>query len=423
MNYRTHISVPSSNRVEVSAAGHPEFSRLIELPREAPREWLAYAYLLSIGMDPEAQRLDDLEPPVSWAYDEWDPYYGPRATYASVSHERMRLPGLHDELQLAQQGEFQPKVGDQKVAVFPTEQTTSPDLSTSAWQASPPPFRPDAVNQELARKYGVVLPHFNASALEPDRYGYGRTTLIDSLLAELSPVRRIALRAHLDGIGLLDKAESPDDDIRAAAEPLLRLLAGIGPDGVAQDSDTGWLPPQFASDLASEFDWEEEGTADAPPGALLIDVAHKAKLIRRLRGRIVATAAARKLVAAPAHELMNALSQVIHTDRYGYYAYDFSPRAASAAALLALADGSARELDDLAGIVELAVSARHRNRDDEYEDEYGGARSYGRGGSTSAAAVVDAVDSVQQALRALSAPGAFAQISTPMRAVARAMLR
>jgi hypothetical protein len=268
MNYRTHISVPSSNRVEVSAAGHPEFSRLIELPREAPREWLAYAYLLSIGMDPEAQRLDDLEPPVSWAYDEWDPYYGPRATYASVSHERMRLPGLHDELQLAQQGEFQPKVGDQKVAVFPTEQTTSPDLSTSAWQVSPPPFRPDAVNQELARKYGVVLPHFNASALEPDRYGYGRTTLIDSLLAELSPVRRIALRAHLDGIGLLDKAESPDDDIPAAAEPLLRLLAGIGPDGVAQDSDTGWLPPQFASDLASEFDWEEEGTADAPVQAM-----------------------------------------------------------------------------------------------------------------------------------------------------------
>ncbi|MGB3374808.1 MAG: hypothetical protein WBA87_06680 [Microbacterium sp.] len=423
MNYRTHISVPSSNRVEVSVTGHPELSRLIELPRDAPREWLAHAYLLSIGMDPEAQRLDELEPPISWSYDEWDPHYGPRATYAPVSQERMRLRGVAEEIELTQRGDFQPKVGDQKVAVFPAEQSIAPDRSAAAWQTSPPPFRPDAVNHELARTYGVVLPHFNASALAPGPYPYGRKPLIDSLLAELSSVRRIALRAHLDDIGLFDEADSLDDDaIRQAAEPLLRLLAGIGPDGAVQDPDTGWLPAEFASELASGLGWDLDGTADAAPGALLIDVARKAKLIRRLRGRIVATAAARKLVADPAHELMNALSLVLDTDGYGYHVYDFSPRAASAAALLALADGSARELDDLAGIVELAVSARQHNRDDEYEDEYRGMRSYGHGGSTSAAVVVAAVDSVQQTFRTLSGPGAFAEISVPMRVVARAML-
>ncbi|HUG51089.1 MAG TPA: hypothetical protein VLZ78_08840, partial [Terrimesophilobacter sp.] len=264
MNYRTHISVPSSNRVEVSVTGHPELSRLIELPRDAPREWLAHAYLLSIGMDPEAQRLDELEPPVSWSYDEWDPHYGPRATYAPVSQERMRLRGVSEEIELTQRSGFQPKVGDQKVAVFPAEQSTAPDRSTAAWQTSPPPFRPDAVNRELARTYGVVLPHFNASVLAPGPYPYGRKPLIDSLLAELSSVRHIALRAHLDDIGLFDEADdSAEADIGQAAEPLLRLFTGIGPDGAVQDPDTGWLPTEFASELASGLGWDLDGTADA----------------------------------------------------------------------------------------------------------------------------------------------------------------
>ncbi|MDQ0614407.1 hypothetical protein QF046_002048 [Microbacterium sp. W4I4] len=426
MNYRTHISVPSANRVEVSVPGRPELARLIELPSDAPREWLAHAYLLSIGMDADARDLDDLEPPPSWDYNDWDRFLGPRATYHPVSRERMRLPGLPGlpdevEVELEQRGAFRPQVGDQKVAVHKAEHTTSQDRSAAAWQVSPPPFLPDAVNHELARKYGVVLPHFNSSVLDRRHHGWGSTPLIDSLLAALSPVRRIALRAHLDEIGLFDEAKHPDGEgLREAAQPLLHVLAAIGPDGAEQDPETGWLPLEFAADLASDLGWEQEVTADAVPGDLLVSVARRAKLIRRLRGRVVTTAAARKLVGDPAREIVKVLMPVLTGDDRDRYDNRSTFHIETAAAVLAIADGSAQTFDDLAGLVELAATARKRRREDEYGDEYAWHEPDDE--STRARRIALAVESVVEGFSVLSVPHAFGEISSAMRAVARVML-
>lgn len=421
MNYSTHLSLPSLSRVEVSVIDRPELSRLIELPRNAPRQWLAYAYLLSIGVDADMHDLDELEEPARWAYEDWDPEYGPTLAYSPVTQERMRLPGIPGEVQLSRMGDVEPLVGDQQVAVLPADATAAATGSSARWQVSPPPFQPDAVNEELARRYGVVLPTFHASALAGDRWGYGRVPFIDTLLAGLTPLRRIALRAHLDEIGLRDeKGSAEQHDLERAAVPLHRLLAGIGADGIEQDPETGWFPQGFAAELESALGWEEREAADVEPGEVLISVARRAKLVRRLRGRVVPTAAARTFATDPAREIVKALMPVVAGDDRDRYGDRAAIRADTAAAVLAIADGSAQTFDDLMGVVELAATARQRHSHDEYIEEY--AWRYPADESARARSVALAVDSVVDGFSVLSAPAAFGEISAGMRAVARAML-
>src|SRR5690606_20287325 len=133
MNYRTHISVPSSNRVEVSVTGHPELSRLIELPRDAPREWLAHAYLLSIGMEPDCRA---------------------RATDTPVSECRESSGGDFEKIARRNRRDFQVRVGDERAGVIPAEKRHSSDRGTGPCHSLRFSFGAGAVSRGLARTDG-----------------------------------------------------------------------------------------------------------------------------------------------------------------------------------------------------------------------------------------------------------------------------
>lgn len=418
MNYREQLVLPSSTRVEVRAPGHPDLSRVIEVPSAAPQEWLAYAYLLSVGVDADAHDLSELGLRQEWGYERWSGFSDYPDPVNLRGPAEVHWPGLAHELEIDYGERFDPAVGDARVVVrAPGDQHPSPQPD-SDWLSSAPQFHADAVNRELVRKFGVVLPYFSSSGLEHSPFSrvptrtWQSTPLIDELWAGLPPVRRLALHAHLEATGVLDAGRHPDEEVlRAAVEPLLCVLGRIGPDGVEQDPDTGWLPARFLTEAAVDLGWD--GELEADPCVVLADLARGGRLIRRLRGRVVLTAAARDLQ----EDAIRSIALVIDAlgPRGRYTSGDSDGRFETAAAVLAIADGSARSLADLTERVQHATSERRRFYDGDDWPYWGDDSDRERVVSRVVAAVVSR-------FRAISAPGAFGEISESSRAIAAAML-
>lgn len=376
MNYRNHLHVPSAVHIEVSVADHPEYRRVIELPEDSPEEWLAHAYLLSVGVEPSDDDIEgfayrhrnrDAYDCHRWTeYDTWPEVQfvaGGSAFVQGRTHvddeQPVRLPSFPHDLDIMVNRAPHPTVGDAKVSIVGSGESrpTHPDLD---WHTSRPPLMVEQVNHELARRYGVVLPSFSSRSLRAVDDRIRARSLLADLLGALTPLRRIALRAHLEGGGLLDASTRDIDMIRAATQALRSLIDAIGPDGVDQDADGGWLPAALVERVIAGLEWNDD---PANAATTLVSMARRARLVRRLRGRIVVTAAGRQLMVDPVKAFPQILDAVTSAGGHSY-ASDAS-RFEAAAATLALADGSAGAFDELAAFVEKAHSARDTRAHDE----------------------------------------------------------
>lgn len=434
MNYREHLVVPSSVRVEVSVPGHPEWDRTIELPKHSPETWLWEAYLLSIGVeacDDDIEALRYRHPDVhcgeSWVVSgAWSPPFAARpGGYAdddffgdeppAFGGSEVRVPSFPYDVEITVDCAPGRQVGAANVSIVDACVDSSLQPSKD-WQTSAQPLDLDQANRELVRRFGIVVPFVRSESLRaiPDDTSAG--SLIADLLAPLTPVRRLALRAHLDATDLLDANRLGIDTVRQATHALRALIDAVGPDGADQDATSGWLPTGVVDRVVAGVEWDAETAA-----ALLSSFARRAGLIRRLRGRVVVTALGKQLMSDPVRAFPRIVSAIADGARRYSYSYSFdTSRFSRAAALLALADGSAASYDELAGYLEKAHAARKTRIDDEYGDWYNSVRpdaGFDRG-------EVDRVlRDLTDGLLALSDSGAFGLVTPDIRAVARAALQ
>jgi hypothetical protein len=187
----------------------------------------------------------------------------------------------------------------------------------AAWVSSisPPwrPFRPDevafdAINAELRALFPAALDR-------PSR----TTTLDQRLLAKIPNGLRRDFRAYLsDAV-----SGGPDIVDDATAERMVRpyqwLIRRIGMEGVAL-SAAGWMPGQLVTDAMRELDWgwrwyglmnRESHTA---PVRHLRETAMRFGLLRKLKGRLVLSVAARACLDDP-HALWKLLAAGIANSR------------------------------------------------------------------------------------------------------------
>lgn len=282
------------------------------------------------------------------------------------------------------------------------------------WQTSAQPLDMDQANCELVRRFGIVVPVVRSDSLRTITDGIPVGSLTADLLASLTPVRRLALRAHLNATDLLDANQLDIDAVRQATHALRVLIDAVGPDGTDQDATTGWLTTDVVDRVVAGVEWDAETAA-----ALLSSFARRAGLMRRLRGRVVVTALGKQLMADPVKAFPSLVSAITNGARRYFYSLDTS-RFSRAAALLAPADGSAASYDELAGYLEKAHAARKTRSYDEYGDWYDSGRSragFDRGEADRV------LRELTDGLLTLSAPGAFGLVTPHIRAVASLALQ
>ena len=158
--------------------------------------------------------------------------------------------------------------------------------------------------------------------------------------------------------------------------------------------------------------------AGIDPAAALLALARAARLVRRLRGRVVVTNMGRALALGQDR----AFDEVIHAVRESgrdRWPWGGHPRDLTLA-LLAIADGAARTLADLPDLVasgRAAFEAGH-DRVATYLESSGGSL-FGKVTPADAPSVTHALS---ERLSALSDPGAFGVVTPAMRSIARLAL-
>lgn len=414
MNFHAHVYVTPAVRIDASVDGHPEYDRTVQMPRDAPDEWFTYAYLLSVGIESAEEDLTGR----GWSV----PYPG-----VGAERRRLQLPGFPHTLEVRTRFSHVPQVGDARVAIVDDEGSggTLPAVASSGWQTDAPPFRCDDVNHELERRYGLVMPRLDESGLGDFRRGIRPSSPISQMLDALTPVRRLALLAHLDQAGILDEAPLDPDQIERATEGLRRLLFRVA-DGVEQDPATGWLPAVFVDTVLADLGWTTGASDACRIVEPLVSFARRARLMRRFKGEVVVTNAGRRLLSDPVQAFSQIARLIAWPEQGSWYqsAWGYSSFEVTAA-LLALADGAAATFDDIGAVVASSCAARASVRDAESNESWNDELVYDRArtfGSRAADGGAEEVDRLIASFQILSEDGALGRITPVMRAVAGAAL-
>ncbi|MFK4761445.1 hypothetical protein ACI3KS_10970 [Microbacterium sp. ZW T5_45] len=411
---RSHIT--PTVLVEVKSPEHPEYRRVIELPRGCSPGWLARAYLLSLGIemtlgtDPHLR----LEPRTVYR-----PFCSDEVDDVSQTFELDQCPV---PLRATVLSGRDPEVGEPRVILH---ETTPGTPSPLGWPSHSAQSTRDQINAEFVRLFGVVVPHYDSTVAVPLCAAIDERSLLARFAHGLTPARRLTLVDHVE------RHFSPASQTPLSGEGAERMLRGIralleaiGADGVAQDPATGWLTPAFVEDVGSRLGWPDRADAMA-----LIDVARTMRHIRRFRGRVVRSRDAERTLSDPMSVIHKIACDVINADPRSYDSY---PSAGVMVALLALADGSAAGERDLLETINAAhdVHEEHLYPSESercYGNEYGhgyGAFTYGTRGSdvTSTSRIPADVRTVLDRLAALSGTAWRPQISLEIRALARIAL-
>lgn len=409
MSIQIPALVTSFMRVEFTSAGHPEFDRAILLPQTAQMGWIFDAYLLSIGREP-------LEKPEF--YDESDDYQGyPRLDPESIDRWRTAMLELDHRIDVTVRAVDAPPMGAPLVSA---SSTTSSPVASGDWMTTVAPFREDDVNRELMRRHGVVRPYFEDRDVRGVDPRIRRSSRIATLVDALTPARRLALLAHIDAIGLLRERVPDHATVESAVAPLAGLLRHLGGAGIVQDAVTGWVSESDVEQLTRSLGWDGESNETRQRADAIIGFARRAKLIRRLKGRVVATAHAKSLIQ-PTRDTLNALAGTIGVSTRERYGVPLPRRDAEGAlALLSVADGTVQHLDKLAPRV-AAGAALFDVTDSIYGsdqlDRLFAARFREDLGEKS-----DEIARLSEGLASLSAPKEFGTVTPAMREVARRAL-
>lgn len=222
-----------------------------------------------------------------------------------------------------------------------------------AWTAGPwQEFDPeqldiDAVNNELTLLFPAP------SAEEPSR-------TVDSLTQELThrlpPGMRQEFRSYVNAAGL----DGPDlveaDVAEAMTAPYLWLIRRIGPDGLTLTA-AGWLPPNVVHQAMTELGWTDRWIGKAnredqtPPVLHLRESAQRLGLIRKIKGRLILTSAAKRLLDDPGGLWLFLARALVHRHRHD------AEQDAALLLLLEVATGQRTDRDACLDVVSFGLGA------------------------------------------------------------------
>ena len=406
--------MPTFMRVELTVEGHPELDRAIDLPTGSPQDWIVEAYRLSVGLEPH-----ESSEPVGIDHCHHDEAYAYPWPSMLRAEEIAGLP--HDPVVVIRTIDA-PPIGTPWLSVSSLSSTAessgapAPEPSTG-WLTDHASFREDDVNRELLRRHGVVQPFFDDSDLWFDDPRLPSPSPIATLASAVTPARRLALLSHIDATDLLRSAAPDFSEAESVLAPLARLLDLLGASGIAQDATSGWVPDAESDRLVRSLGWDGTPGVVRSRGDALISFARRAKLIRRFKGRVVATALARKLVVASPLTMGTLAAMITATEDGWRDLRSTRSRAEEAVALLALADGTAAHIDDLAERV-IEASRAFAESDMRVDLDGDGALWDGPRGTRDDGGA----DQIVERIGLLSAKDEYGTITPAMREVARGAL-
>ncbi|GAA4037939.1 hypothetical protein GCM10023063_23710 [Arthrobacter methylotrophus] len=187
-----------------------------------------------------------------------------------------------------------------------------------AWTAGPwQEFDPEqldinAVNNELA----LLFP-----APSANEHGPGIESLTQELTNRMPPVLRPEFRSYLHAASLDGPATVEADGAEAMTAPYLWLTRRVGIDGLSLTA-AGWLPPAVVREAMTKLGWTKDWIGKANredqtlPVLQLRESAQRLGLIRKIKGRLVLTSAAKLLLDDPARLWLFLARAIAHRHRH-----------------------------------------------------------------------------------------------------------
>jgi hypothetical protein len=222
-----------------------------------------------------------------------------------------------------------------------------------AWTAGPwQDFDPeqldiDAVNNELALLFAAP------SANEP---GPGSEPLIQEQANRMPPGLRREFRSYLHAAGLDGPATVEADVAEAMTAPYLWLTRRIGSEGLSLTA-AGWLPPAVVREAMTDLGWAKDWIGKANredqtlPVLQLRESTQRLGLIRKIKGRLVLTSAAKRLLDDPTGLWLFLARSIAHRHRHD------SERDAALLLLLEVAAGKRTDWADYLEAVAFGLGA------------------------------------------------------------------
>ncbi|MFP5315665.1 MAG: plasmid pRiA4b ORF-3 family protein [Actinomycetes bacterium] len=219
--------------------------------------------------------------------------------------------------------------------------------TTGPWQGFDPEHLDiDVVNNELA----LLFP-----SPETDQPIPSNPTLTEGLTQRLPPVIRREFRSYLAAADLDHPVRVEADVAEALTASYLWLIRRIGSDGLSLTA-AGWLPPAVVREAMTALGWKKDWIGKANredqtlPVLQLRDSAQRLGLIRKIKGKLVITSAAKRLLGDPAGLWVFLARAVAH--RHGRD----SERDAALLLLLEIAVGRRTAWDDYLEAVAFGLS-------------------------------------------------------------------
>ena len=133
----------------------------------------------------------------------------------------------------------------------------------------------------------------------------GSESLTDELTSRMPPGLRREFRSYVHAAGLDGPATVEADVAKAMTTPYLWFTRRIGIDGLSLTA-AGWLPPAVVREAMTELGWAKDWNGKANredqtlPVLQLRESAQRLGLIRKIKGRLAITSAAKRLLDDPA---------------------------------------------------------------------------------------------------------------------------
>ncbi|MCY1676503.1 plasmid pRiA4b ORF-3 family protein [Pseudarthrobacter sp. SL88] len=225
-----------------------------------------------------------------------------------------------------------------------------------AWTAGPwQEFDPEqldinAVNKELALLFTAP------TAPTATEHRPGSESLTQELTNRMPPGLRREFRSYLHAAGLDGPATVEADVAAAMTVPYLWLTRRIGSEGLSLTA-AGWLPPAVVREAMTELNWAKDWIGKANredqtlPVLQLRESAQRLGLIRKVKGRLVLTSAAKQLLDDPEGLWLFLARAVAHRHRHD------SERDATLLLLLEVAAGKRTSWADYLDAVSFGLGA------------------------------------------------------------------
>ncbi|ACL42576.1 plasmid pRiA4b ORF-3 family protein (plasmid) [Pseudarthrobacter chlorophenolicus A6] len=222
-----------------------------------------------------------------------------------------------------------------------------------AWTAGPwHEFDPeqldiDAVNNELAMVFAA--PSSNVR-------GSGSESLVHELANRMPLGLRREFRSYVHAAGLDGPGTVEADVVEAMTAPFLWLTRRIGLEGLSLTA-AGWLPPTVVREAMTELGWAKDWIGKANredqtlPVLQLRESAQRLGLIRKIKGKLVLSSAAKRLLDDPAGLWLFLARSIAHRHRHD------SERDAALLLLLEVAAGKRTEWADYLEAVAFGLGA------------------------------------------------------------------